>query len=144
MSDLFVIFCTAQQCTFKSQVYMHDEEFSDGCAALCHCRSGRTVCRERCPSTLLIPSEQCKNPQLVVVKNECCPQWRCFPAGKDASQILSSFWLARLQVLYYPRSLLFRFNILSASLLPPARSSSLGPLSFRLPTLCALQLSVHP
>ncbi|PIK57546.1 putative epidermal cell surface receptor [Apostichopus japonicus] len=74
-----------QQCTFKSQVYMHDEEFSDGCAALCHCRSGRTVCRERCPSTLLIPSEQCKNPQLVVVKNECCPQWRCFPADGGCS-----------------------------------------------------------
>ncbi|KAJ8045791.1 Extracellular matrix protein FRAS1 [Holothuria leucospilota] len=74
-----------QHCTFKSQVYQHNESFTDGCAALCQCKSGRTVCRERCPSTHLLPSGLCENPQLVVIKNECCPEWRCFPTDGDCT-----------------------------------------------------------
>ncbi|XP_038073760.1 uncharacterized protein LOC119741895 [Patiria miniata] len=74
-----------QPCTYKSQVYQHSERFYDGCESSCECKAGRTICRERCPVTELLPSYVCPNPQRVVVEGQCCPEWRCLPKDGDCS-----------------------------------------------------------
>ncbi|XP_071796762.1 uncharacterized protein [Asterias amurensis] len=74
-----------QPCTYKSKVYQHNEHFNDGCKSSCECKAGRTICRERCPVTELLPSSVCPNPQRVVIEGQCCPQWRCLPKDGDCS-----------------------------------------------------------